>query len=660
MAKAQRSLLKSGDSLDSIKKSINSFGVSLRAANSTTSAVIKQLNEGNKAKQKSIGNVKSAFLKRREAVRRREREDTLEASKIPAGAQVRASKTISSSTKGFLGRVMDFAGTLMVGWLVNNLPSIINFAKDLIDRVMKVYRFLRDFTGTIFGVFDQLKGALGSIFSTVTGFRTFNKEEMEVKNELARVRSGSMEFEKQIDDGMKSFDQDINWLKAMGLDSDESEKPGDPAPTSSGSADSAGSVDSGGIYAEPDSGTSGGVVSSQQVYKYLRSKNISHIHALGITANILGESDFRIGADEAGDGSMGIGLFQYTFPSRKQAFLQAVPDYKTNWKGQIDFAIGEGSSPQYFSTNFQSAEQAAEWWMNNWERPADSVKAGRRQKHNNFIQTFNTPQADKPATQQPVTPTPGKFSTGNANFDPNKKFAMEARVGDAIKTDFFGSMAAGRTRPHGGADYACPVGTYIACKLKCKVVEVGSTAGYGNYCDIIIPELSIRLRFAHLSSQLIKSGEVAPGIAFARSGNTGRSTGPHIHMEATKNLAGTSYGGDFSPDPYAAMMIFSKNPPSASSTNTTSGGGLLDNLKGMLGFGGPSLQPISKDGVYEGITPETRDKTVTVPMPSSPGGSTSAPAVASGSPPPEIPTLSMTDMLNNKRKQELLSQLAYV
>ena len=78
--------------------------------------------------------------------------------------------------------------------------------------------------------------------------------------------------------------------------------------------------------------------------------------------------------------------------------------------------------------------------MNNWERPADSVKAGRRQKHNNFIQTFNTPQADKPATQQPVTPTPGKFSTGNANFDPNKKFAMEARVGDTIKTDFFGSM----------------------------------------------------------------------------------------------------------------------------------------------------------------------------------------------------------------------------
>ena len=122
---------------------------------------------------------------------------------------------------------------------------------------------------------------------------------MQVKNELAKIRSGSMDFEKQIGDGMKSFDQDIDWLKAMGIGANESEQPGDPAPTST----TAGSVDSGGTYAEPDSGTSGGVVSSQQVYKYLRSKNISHVHALGITANILGESDFRIGADEAGDGS---------------------------------------------------------------------------------------------------------------------------------------------------------------------------------------------------------------------------------------------------------------------------------------------------------------------------------------------------------------------
>ena len=654
MAEIKKSLLQNSSSIETIQQSINSFGASIRKANTASSSIIRQLYTGNREKKRSILAKSQLIQKRKEAARRREREDVVEAGKV-GSIYKRAGTVIQNSTKGLLGRIMDFAGAILVGWMVNNLPRIIKGAQQLIERVDTVVKTLSGWFNNLTSFFGLFGSDLDSTLSRIKGVSP-EAEANELDKAVDKTRSGVIRADQQF----KQMIEDLNnfdLLKALGLrgDPESKDNKGDRPPSRSDAG-----LDSGGGFTEPDSGTSGGKVSDRQVYQYLRSKGLSHIHALGITANILGESDFRIGADEAGDGSAGIGLFQYTFPSRKQAFLQAVPDYKTNWKGQIDFAIGEGSSPQYFSTNFQSAEQAAEWWMNNWERPAESVKAGRRQKHNNFIQTFNTPQADKPATQQPVTPTPGKFSTGNANFDPNKKFAMEARVGDTIKTDFFGSMAAGRTRPHGGADYACPVGTYIACKLKCKVVEVGSTAGYGNYCDIIIPELSIRLRFAHLSSQLIKSGEVAPGIAFARSGNTGRSTGPHIHMEATKNLAGTSYGGDFSPDPYAAMMIFSKNPPSASSTNTTGGGGLLDNLKGMLGFGGPSLQPISKDGVYEGITPETRDKTVTVPMPSSPGGSTPAPAIASGSPPPEIPTLSMTDVLNNKRKQELLSQLAYV
>ena len=93
-------------------------------------------------------------------------------------------------------------------------------------------------------------------------------------------------------------------------------------------------------------------------------------------------------------------------------------------------------------------------------------------------------------------------------------------------------------------------------------MEARYERGYGYYTDIIIPSLNIRLRFAHLSSQLIKSGDVPAGKPFARSGNSGaKTTAPHIHMEATRNMGGTSYGGDFNPDPYVDAMIFSKKPP---------------------------------------------------------------------------------------------------
>ena len=108
------------------------------------------------------------------------------------------------------------------------------------------------------------------------------------------------------------------------------------------------------------------------IYKYLLSKGMSDNHALGIMANIHRESGFRPGVSESG--GPGVGLFQYSSGGRKSAFLRAVPDYATNWKGQIDFAIKEDVAPQYFKQNFSSAQDAADWWMRKWERPAEYIQ----------------------------------------------------------------------------------------------------------------------------------------------------------------------------------------------------------------------------------------------------------------------------------------------
>jgi hypothetical protein len=108
------------------------------------------------------------------------------------------------------------------------------------------------------------------------------------------------------------------------------------------------------------------------IYKYLLSRGMSDNHALGIMANIHRESGFRPGVSESG--GPGVGLFQYSSGGRKSAFLKAVPDYPTNWKGQIDFAIKEDVAPQYFKQNFSSAQDAADWWMRKWERPAEYIQ----------------------------------------------------------------------------------------------------------------------------------------------------------------------------------------------------------------------------------------------------------------------------------------------
>jgi hypothetical protein len=112
-----------------------------------------------------------------------------------------------------------------------------------------------------------------------------------------------------------------------------------------------------------------------EIYQYLLSKGMDDAHALGLMANISRESGFRPGVLEEGGGG-GVGLFQYTNEPRKGNFLKAVPNYKTNWKGQIDYALKEPGEPgqQYLSTKFSSPQEAADWFMRKWERPDETIQ----------------------------------------------------------------------------------------------------------------------------------------------------------------------------------------------------------------------------------------------------------------------------------------------
>lgn len=117
----------------------------------------------------------------------------------------------------------------------------------------------------------------------------------------------------------------------------------------------------------------------RQAYDYMRALGVSDIHAKGILANIEGESGFQTGEDR-GDGGMSAGLFQM-YDTRKRAMIQAVPDWKTNWRGQIQFALQDDVAPEYLQMDFNSPEEAADWFMENFERP-DPVHYGERRKLN--------------------------------------------------------------------------------------------------------------------------------------------------------------------------------------------------------------------------------------------------------------------------------------
>lgn len=618
---AKQSLLKNTDSIGNIRDSINAFGKSLRAANNASSVIIRNLNESNRSKKGAIGKERMLYQKRRSAVRMREKEDVIEASKV-SGIFRRTSKVIGDSTKGFLGRIMDFLGTIIVGWIVTNLPVIIDTVEDLIVRIQKASGVLTGWFEGTRNFFTGFTSELGNVLSRVTGV-DLEGDKKQAEEARDDVLAGSRQVENdfnRMEEMIRNFDL-IESLKGMlGLDTEDPKKgnKGSQGTEGSGQSTTQGSqgqqTEGGEQYSEPETG-SGQVISGQQLYQYLRSKNISHNHALGITANVLGESGFKIDADEAGDGSKGIGLFQYTFPSRKEAFLQAVPDYKTNWKGQVDFAIGEGTSPQYFATNFKSAEEAAEWWMNNWERPAASVKAGRRKKHNNFIKNFRKPEADIKSPPKPAPPP--KIESYNKGQDVTSILGSGSTI-----TSLRGNRTdpiSGKKSFHNGIDIGCAAGLYIALRVDAEIDGYGVDDGYGQVVDLWVPSLGVQLRFAHNSRVLIKSAgsKVPAGTSFAITGSTGRSTAPHIHFEADTTKGRTAYKTPTSinPAPYVNLIMLTKANIEGRPTS-------IPNVSG--GKGGPQIEGTSTRGsIASNVTPEGKPSTIEVPIPM--GGSQSQP-----------------------------------
>ena len=92
----------------------------------------------------------------------------------------------------------------------------------------------------------------------------------------------------------------------------------------------------------------------------------------------------------------------------------------------------------------------------------------------------------------------------------------------------------GYIRPHTGIDFGCDRGTPVYATGD-AVVETASASGFnGGYGKqgLLNHEFGYKTRYAHLNEVLVKPGErVTRGQIIARTGNTGRSTGPHLHYE---------------------------------------------------------------------------------------------------------------------------------
>jgi murein DD-endopeptidase MepM/ murein hydrolase activator NlpD len=93
----------------------------------------------------------------------------------------------------------------------------------------------------------------------------------------------------------------------------------------------------------------------------------------------------------------------------------------------------------------------------------------------------------------------------------------------------------GYTRMHKGTDFATPVGTPVYASGDGVVEFVGLHGGHGNYVRVRHSK-TLETAYAHLSAYAVAVGAtVIQGQVIARSGNTGLSSGPHLHYEVIVN-----------------------------------------------------------------------------------------------------------------------------
>ncbi|PWW04359.1 murein DD-endopeptidase MepM/ murein hydrolase activator NlpD [Hoeflea marina] len=93
----------------------------------------------------------------------------------------------------------------------------------------------------------------------------------------------------------------------------------------------------------------------------------------------------------------------------------------------------------------------------------------------------------------------------------------------------------GRLAFHGGIDFRVAIGTPVHATGAGRVITAGRSGGYGNMVEIDHGE-GLTTRYGHLSKIRVKVGDqITAGETIAASGNTGRSTGPHLHYEIRRD-----------------------------------------------------------------------------------------------------------------------------
>ena len=210
IADRRNSLRKSSIGVDSIRKSVTSLGEGLTAIGNKSRELLKQTRLTNQFKSKLIRQDGEFFRKRREGVLRKQREDELEASTI-TGVTKRQGSLVQKSTRGFLGRILDFVGILIIGWAITNLPRIISAFQKLFGFINRLVGILGAFVEGLKNFFVGIGTGIDNFLNIFNKFN-FREDDKKIKDTFEESNNNLTKLNKDFRESVSQFarDEDIN------------------------------------------------------------------------------------------------------------------------------------------------------------------------------------------------------------------------------------------------------------------------------------------------------------------------------------------------------------------------------------------------------------------------------------------------------------------
>lgn len=157
-----------------------------------------------KVKRESIVRNKLLEQRRLDMLRKREKEEAIEAKNLNKAGK-NQNNALTDGALGFLGRIMKFLGYLLVGWLLYNLPTIIQGVTNLIKRIQSLYRVLMSFKDNLLLVLQKTNELLQAHIDNMKSFDFFDLS--------GRVKNATKELNDSLGKLQNDFEEGFSLLE---------------------------------------------------------------------------------------------------------------------------------------------------------------------------------------------------------------------------------------------------------------------------------------------------------------------------------------------------------------------------------------------------------------------------------------------------------------